>query len=282
MDMTIQKFHPFEQKKGAANLNSSLNWQIFKLSNQEMRYFFEISYNGTRYHGWQNQANAIGVQQVVEDALSKLFRNKVEITGSGRTDTGVHCAQQFFHADFKSEINTSDLMHRLNSFLPRDIAIHSIQKVKENAHARYDAHERAYEYRITTKKDPLLSGYSFYFFKPLDIERMNRAARLLLGKHDFTSFSKVNTDVNHFICDIKKAKWHKKKDLLVFEIAANRFLRGMVRAIVGTLLDVGSEKISLHDFQEIIKGKDRKKAGMNVPAEGLFLMKVKYPKRIFS
>src|ERR1041385_4490881 len=130
-----------------------------------MRYFFEISYNGSHYHGWQNQANAIGVQQVVEEILSKLFREKMEITGSGRTDTGVHCAQQFFHADFKSELNPVDLIHRLNSFLPKDIAIRSIHKVKDTAHARYDARERSYEYRITTKKDPLLTGYSFYCFK---------------------------------------------------------------------------------------------------------------------
>ncbi len=245
-----------------------------------MRYFFEISYNGGRYHGWQNQANAIGVQQVVEDALSKLMRYKIEIVGSGRTDSGVHCAQQFFHADFKSELKTDDLLHRLNSFLPRDIAIHSIRKVKDDAHARYDARERAYEYKITTNKDPLLIGLAFYFFKPLDIDAMNRAARFLMGEHDFTSFSKVNTDVNHFRCKIKKAKWTKKGNLLLFEIAANRFLRGMVRAIVGTLLDVGTGKISVSDFQKIIQSKDRKKAGMNVPAEGLFLVRVKYLRNI--
>jgi len=247
-----------------------------------MRYFFEISYNGSCYHGWQNQANAIGVQQIVEDALSKLMRDKIEIVGSGRTDSGVHCAQQFFHADFKNELKTDDLMHRLNSFLPRDIAIHSIHKVKDSAHARFDARERSYEYRITTKKDPLLIGYAYHFFKPIDIDLMNQAAKLLIGEHDFTSFSKVKTDVNHFVCDIKKAKWQRKDDLLIFEISANRFLRGMVRAVVGTLLDVGTEKISLHDFQEIIKGKDRKKAGMNVPAEGLFLTQVKYKSGTFG
>src|SRR6185369_130924 len=131
----------------------------------------------------------------------------------------------------------------------------------------------------TVKKDPLLIGYAYYFFKPLDVELMNRAAKLLIGEHDFTSFSKVKTDVNHFVCDIKKAKWQKKDDLLIFEISANRFLRGMVRAVVGTLLDVGTKKISIHDFQEIIKGKDRKKAGMNVPAEGLSLVSVKYSKK---
>jgi tRNA pseudouridine38-40 synthase len=246
-----------------------------------MRYFFEIRYNGARYHGWQNQANAVGVQQVVENALSKLMRNKIEIVGSGRTDTGVHCAQQFFHADFNNELKTDDLMHRLNAFLPKDIAIRSIFKVKDSAHARYDARQRSYEYRITAKKDPLSIGYAYYFFKPLDVRLMNRAAKLLVGEHDFTSFSKVKTDVNHFVCNIKKSKWRKKNDILIFEISANRFLRGMVRAVVGTLLDVGAGKISIRDFQEIIKGKDRKKAGMNVPAEGLFLTEVKYKNGIF-
>lgn len=245
-----------------------------------MRYFFEISYNGSRYHGWQNQSNAVGVQQIVEEVLSKLMRDKIEIVGSGRTDSGVHCAQQFFHADVKHELKPDDLIHRLNSFLPKDIAIHSIFKVKDSAHARYDARQRSYEYHITTKKDPLLLGYAYHFFKSVDVGLMNRAAKLLVGNHDFTSFSKVKTDVNHFICDIKKAKWRKKNGLLIFEITANRFLRGMVRAVVGTLLDVGTGKISLYDFQEIMKGKDRKKAGMNVPAEGLFLTKVKYKKGI--
>jgi tRNA pseudouridine38-40 synthase len=186
-----------------------------------MRYFFEISYNGSRYHGWQNQANAVGVQQVVEDALTKLMRDKIEIVGSGRTDSGVHCAQQFFHADFENELKADDLIHRLNSFLPRDIAIHSITKVKETAHARYDARERSYEYRITTKKDPLLMGFSYYFFKPINVGSMNRAAKFLIGTHDFTSFSKVKTDVNHFVCEIKKAKWNGKGDLLIFEITAH-------------------------------------------------------------
>ncbi|MBS1680930.1 MAG: tRNA pseudouridine(38-40) synthase TruA [Bacteroidetes bacterium] len=246
-----------------------------------MRYFFEISYNGSNYHGWQNQANAVGVQHVVEHALSKLMREKIAIVGSGRTDTGVHCAQQFFHADFNKELNADELLHRLNSFLPKDIAIRSIRKVRDTAHARYDAHVRAYEYKITTKKDPLLTGNAFYFFKPIDVSAMNRAAKLLLGEHDFTSFSKVNTDVNHFRCTVKKARWTKKKDLLLFEISANRFLRGMVRALVGTLLDVGTGKISVDGFRKIIDSKDRKKAGMNVPAEGLYLIKVNYPKKIF-
>ncbi|MCA6379255.1 MAG: tRNA pseudouridine(38-40) synthase TruA [Cytophagales bacterium] len=246
-----------------------------------MRYFFEISYNGTAYHGWQNQANAVGVQEVVESALSKIFRTKIEIVGSGRTDAGVHCAQQFFHADLDKEIDEPTWLIKLNSLLPKDIAIRTIRPVKAEAHARYDAFERSYEYKITRVKDPLLIGQAYYFFKSLDVANMNRAAALLVGEHDFECFSKVKTDVNHFICTVKKVHWNQKGDLLVLNITANRFLRGMVRAIVGTLLDVGCGKISLEDFNGILKGKDRKKAGMNVPPEGLYLTSVKYHKKIF-
>ena len=246
-----------------------------------MRYFFEISYNGKNYHGWQSQLNAVGVQQKVEEALSQLFREKISIVGSGRTDTGVHCKQQFFHADIENEFDIDTLIIRLNSFLPKDIAIRSIRKVKQEASARYDAFERTYEYHITRVKDPLKDGLAFYFFKEIDLPTLQRAAALLTGKHDFECFSKVKTDVNHFICDIKEAEWNQKGDLLVFTITANRFLRGMVRAIVGTLLDTGTGKISLDDFKSILKSKDRKKAGMNAPPEGLFLMSVKYPKTIF-
>lgn len=246
-----------------------------------MRYFFEISYNGTNYHGWQSQKNAVGVQQVVEEVFEKLFRNKFEIVGSGRTDTGVHCVQQFFHADFDLELNGQVIQQKLNSFLPKSISINSIRKVRGDAHARYSAIERAYEYRITKVKNPFYQDYAYHFFKEVNIQTMNKAATLLVGEHDFESFSKVKTDVNHFICNLKGAKWNEVGDLLVFQIAANRFLRGMVRSIVGTLLDVGSGKTSLKEFEQIVKSKDRKKAGMNVPPSGLYLMKVKYPKTIF-
>jgi len=247
-----------------------------------MRYFFEISYNGTHYHGWQNQKNAIGVQQVVEEALSKLMREKISIVGSGRTDAGVHCVQQFFHSDIETDFKPVDLTHRLNAFLPKDIAIRKIFPVTMNAHARYDAIERSYQYKITREKDPLLVGYAHYFFRDLDVPTMERAASLLMGEHDFECFSKVKTDVNHFICDIKQASWNQKGNVLVFTITANRFLRGMVRAIVGTLLDVGTGKLSLKQFQEILKSRDRKKAGMNAPPEGLYLTQVKYPKSIIN
>jgi tRNA pseudouridine38-40 synthase len=245
------------------------------------RYFFEIAYNGSHYNGWQSQNNALGVQAVVEEALTKLLRTPIEIVGSGRTDTGVHCEQQFFHSDIEKAFDEEQLLIRLNSLLPKDIAIGAIRKVKPTASARYEAYERTYHYEITRKKNPFLEGLAWHFFKPVDVQTMNQAAALLVGEHDFECFSKVKTDVNHFVCDIKKAEWKLEDDRLYFVITANRFLRGMVRAVVGTLLDVGTNKISVVDFKAIIAGKDRRKAGANVPAQGLYLMKVKYPSSIF-
>jgi len=246
-----------------------------------MRYFFEIAYHGKNYAGWQNQANAVGIQSVIENALSQMFRTEIKIVGSGRTDTGVHCEQQFFHCEIEKPFETESLIIRLNSYLPRDIVVKAIRKVKPDANARFDAQERTYVYKITRKKNPLLEGLAWHVFKPLDVQTMNRGAALLIGEHDFECFSKVNTDVNHFLCEIKRAEWREKGQMLEFTITANRFLRGMVRSIVGTLLDVGSRKTTLKEFQGILNSKDRKKAGPNVPAQGLYLIKVKYPTRIF-
>jgi tRNA pseudouridine38-40 synthase len=246
-----------------------------------MRYFFEIQYHGANYSGWQSQENAIGVQAVVEEALSKMFRTPIQIVGSGRTDAGVHCEQQFFHADIESPFEIQKYYQKINSFLPRDIAIPSIRKVTHEANARYDAIERVYQYRITLIKNPFLQGLAWHFFKPLDVQTMNDAAALLLGEQDFECFSKVKTDVNHFICDIKQAHWHVEESKLEFTIAANRFLRGMVRAIVGTLIDIGTGKTSVADFNNILHSRDRRKAGANVPAHGLYLVQVKYPEGIF-
>lgn len=246
-----------------------------------MRYFFEIAYNGKNYNGWQAQQNSMGVQTVVENTLSKLLQHQIKIVGSGRTDTGVHCEQQFFHTDIEQAFDKVNLLLRINSFLPKDIVIRSIKAVKVTANARYDAIERTYRYEITRMKNPFLDGLAWHFFKPLDIQTMNQAAALLVGEHDFECFSKVKTDVNHFLCTVKKAAWREDNNRLVFTISANRFLRGMVRAVVGTLLDIGAGKISMKDFQAIIRSKDRKKAGANVPSHGLYLMKVKYPSGIF-
>jgi tRNA pseudouridine38-40 synthase len=245
------------------------------------RLLFEIAYKGTHYAGWQSQPNATSVQEVVEDALSKLLRAEIKIVGSGRTDTGVHCEQQFFHADIEKSVDAEKLLLRLNSILPKDISIQSIRPIKPEAHARYDATERTYQYRITQQKSPFLEGLALHYFKSLDIQTMNKAAALLTGEHDFECFSKVKTDVNHFKCTIKKSVWKQEGNILEFTITANRFLRGMVRAIVGTLLDVGSGKITVKEFEAIMKSKDRRKAGANVDAHGLFLVKVKYPSTIY-
>lgn len=247
-----------------------------------MRYFFEIAYKGTNYAGWQSQPNATGVQEVVEEVLSKLLRTDIQIVGSGRTDTGVHCEQQYFHADVGQSLDRAKFIVKLNSFLPKDISIAAIHSVKDEAHARFSAIERSYEYRITTKKNPFLDGLALHYFKVLDVQTMNKAATLLVGIHDFESFSKVKTDVNNFRCEIKQAEWRETSDLIVFHITANRFLRGMVRAIVGTLLDVGAKKLSVEEFKEVIEGKDRRKAGMNVSPTGLFLTKVVYPSTVFN
>jgi len=246
-----------------------------------MRWFFEISYLGTAYNGWQTQPNGTGVQQVVEEALSTILRQPVAIIGSGRTDTGVHCAQQFFQADLDDRIDARTLVHQINSLLPRDIAIGSVRAVKPDASARHDARARTYRYLITLKKDPLLTGRALLFFKPVDLNNMKAAAKHLIGEHDFQCFSKVRTDVNHFRCDIRKAEWKKSGDQLEFTITANRFLRGMVRAVVGTLLDVGIGKISVREFRQVIESRDRRKAGMNVSPDGLYLQSVRYPARIF-
>lgn len=246
-----------------------------------MRYFFEIAYHGGHYNGWQSQHNALGVQAVVENVMSRIMRTPVAIVGSGRTDAGVHCEQQFFHTDLDRAFDPERLMLQMNSFLPPDIAIRSVRRVRADASARYDAVERTYRYEITRIKDPFRKELSWHYFKPLDLEQMNAAAALLVGEQDFECFSKVKTDVNHFICDVKKAVWVKKGSQLIFTISANRFLRGMVRAIVGTLLDVGTGKITTEEFAAILQSRDRKRAGANVPALGLYLEKVKYPSRIF-
>lgn len=246
-----------------------------------MRYLFEIAYNGSSYNGWQTQHNGIAVQTVVEEVMSTILRMPVSILGSGRTDAGVHCEQQFFHTDLPEQSDKNELLLRLNSFLPRDIVLRSVREVKPDISARYDAIQRTYRYQITRVKNPFSLGLSWHYFKGLNVDNMNEAATFILGEQDFECFSKVKTNVNHFLCDIKSASWLQQGDELVFRISANRFLRGMVRAIVGTLLDVGTGKITQRDFASIIQSKDRKKAGANVPAYGLYLERVEYPSTIY-
>ncbi|MCF8715668.1 tRNA pseudouridine(38-40) synthase TruA [Joostella atrarenae] len=245
-----------------------------------MRYFLELSYNGRHYHGWQNQPNAISVQEVLENALSILLRKEISIMGAGRTDSGVHAKQMYAHFDTEEEINRVELIYKLNSFLPTDISIKDIFLVKDDAHTRFDAVARSYEYWIVQEKNPFLTDYAYYFKTVLDIGAMNEAAAELLNHKDFQCFSKSNTDVKTYLCDLKKAVWVQEKETLVFHITADRFLRNMVRAIVGTLLDVGIGKSNLHDVKQIIESKSRSKAGASVPAHGLYLTEVTYPDTI--
>ncbi|PVW16396.1 tRNA pseudouridine(38-40) synthase TruA [Marixanthomonas spongiae] len=245
-----------------------------------MRYFIEIAYNGANYFGWQIQPNAITVQEVLETKLSILLKEPVKLTGAGRTDAGVHAKQLFAHVDVAEIEDLPALLFRLNSFLPKDIAVADIFKVNQAVHARFDAVEREYEYVVSLKKDPFLQGFAYQIHKMPDVEMMNKAAETLLGHNDFQCFSRTKTDVKTYYCTIKKAFWRKQGDQLVFTISADRFLRNMVRAIVGTLLDVGFNKTSLKAFNQIIADKDRSKAGASAPAHGLYLTKVTYPKTI--
>jgi tRNA pseudouridine38-40 synthase len=243
-----------------------------------MRYIIECAYRGTNYSGWQIQMNALTVQEVIEKALSTLLKYKIDITGSSRTDAGVHAMQQFAHFDMEEEILDCDnLVYRMNKLLPFYISVQKIDKVADDYHSRFEAISRKYEYRISRKKNPFQKGLSYEFNGDLNIELMNEACLILFKYIDYQCFSKINTEVSTFNCTILEAYWKDEpKGLLIFHIKANRFLRGMVRAIVGTLLEVGRGKISVSDFEQIILSKDRKKAGRAVPAEGLFLMEVNY------
>ncbi|WP_194776398.1 tRNA pseudouridine(38-40) synthase TruA [Pararhodonellum marinum] len=246
------------------------------------RYFLEFAYKGTNYHGWQLQHNAHSVQSEMEGALELLFGRPVSVMGSGRTDTGVHASQQFLHFDLDGDLEPKMAVKKLNGILPKDIAVYDLRAVRSDAHARFSALWRSYEYVISLRKNPFKQGLSWYCYYDLDMEKMNEAASVLLEHRDFQCFSKIHTDVKHFDCKIKEAYWEQKESYLIFHITANRFLRGMVRAIVGTMVQVGTGKINKEDFRQIILSKDRKKAGANVPADGLFLSKVVYPDVLFT
>jgi tRNA pseudouridine38-40 synthase len=247
-----------------------------------LRYFIVFSYFGKSYHGWQNQPNAITVQAVLEDTLSKLLGESVSVVGAGRTDAGVHAKQMYAHFDFGKKFDLGDLENRLNAFLPNDIAVKEIFEVLDNAHARFDALERTYEYWIVQEKNPFYSDSALYVRHSLNIEAMNDAARLFLEHSDFECFSKSKTDVKTYLCQVKKAVWSKEEDKLVFTITADRFLRNMVRAIVGTLLDQGLHKTNIEHIQQVLDSKDRSNAGASVPAKGLYLTKIVYPKTILK
>jgi len=242
------------------------------------RYFVRLSFKGTRYHGWQVQPNAVTVQEVLERAFSILLGENTGITGAGRTDAGVHASFYICHLDLSKEIVDRDkLVYRLNRFLPEDISINGIWKVPADAHARFTAISRTYKYYINTEKDPFITGTSWYYNRKLNMEKMNSAACLLKKYSDFSSFSRLHSDVRTNLCRILFAEWIAVDDKLVFTIKADRFLRNMVRAIVGTMIDVGRGKISEEDFTKIIEAKDRCAAGVSAPAKGLFLADIEYP-----
>lgn len=246
------------------------------------RYFLELAYNGSKYHGWQIQNNAVTVQEEIEKALSLLLGIPTGIIGSGRTDTGVHASQQFAHFDAPEIADRNSLLKKLNGILGKSIAIYDIKEVVPDAHARFDAIEREYLYKCRLRKSPFDHEGSWLHFQNPDIDQMNKAAALLLEYEDFECFSKVKTEVNNFRCEIKSAFWEQNGHELFFHITANRFLRGMVRAIVGTLMEVGVGKINPGDFRSIIESKNRRKAKAAAPAQGLYLCRVSYPDRIFK
>lgn len=242
-----------------------------------MRYLLQLAYKGTRYHGWQKQHNAISVQSVLEEKLSLLIGENIETLGCGRTDTGVHAKDFYAHFDTSQILDLNRMVFKLNQLLPDDIVALELYQVVDDFNARFDATSRTYEYWITQKPNPFLTELAWYQYGKPDIDQMNEAAGLLLGKKDFQCFSKVHTQVDNFICEITFARWEHKDDKLIFTITANRFLRNMVRAIVGTLLEVGKGKLSLEDLKLILERKNRSEAGQSVPARGLFLTRIDYP-----
>lgn len=245
------------------------------------RYFLKLAYNGRGYHGWQRQPNATSVQEAIEDALTTLFRAPISITGAGRTDTGVNARRMYAHFDTMAPIeDTPRLIRSLNSLLGNNIVIYDIIRVHDDAHARFDATQRTYKYFAITCKSPFAYPYAWLSYQPLDFDAMNEAAQILLNASDFTSFSKLHTDVKTNICDVTHAQWSPVADSPTawqFTISADRFLRNMVRAVVGTLVEVGTRKITIPQFAEIIESKNRCNAGTSMPPHPLFLWSIRYP-----
>jgi tRNA pseudouridine38-40 synthase len=247
------------------------------------RYFIEMAYNGAAYHGWQVQPNAVTVQQVIDDAFNKVLRSDIHVVGAGRTDTGVHASYFVAHFDCNNTIeNYPQIINKVNRILHNDVVVFDIQQVNDEAHSRFSATQRRYEYVLTLTKNPFLQGLAYKPSFIPDFEVMNKACEVLFDYIDFTSFSKLHTDVKTNNCLITKAIWENKNDKWIFTIQADRFLRNMVRAIVGTLMDVGRGKISIDDFRSIIERKNRSEAGMSVPPEALFLVDIAYPDEIFK
>ena len=245
-----------------------------------MRYFITLSYYGTAYHGWQIQPGVPTVQETLQRALSTLLRQGVEVVGAGRTDTGVHARRMVAHFDWPQAVDGPQLAYKLNKLLPRDIAVQAVEPVPQEMHARFSALSRTYHYYLHLHKDPFLQGRSWQMYGPLDFQAMNRAAGLLLGSHDFTSFSKLHTDTKTNDCTVSEARWDElRPGEWRFTISANRFLRNMVRAVVGTLIEVGRGRMTTEEFLRVIGQKDRCQAGESVPAHGLYLVDVEYDLR---
>jgi len=246
------------------------------------RYFIELSFKGTRYHGWQLQPNAITVQAEIERAIQILTGEPVNTIGAGRTDTGVHASGYIAHFDSDHALpaHHDDFLYKMNAILPEDIALHDIYPVKPDIHARYSAVHRAYRYRLSRVKDPFSTETSWYYPMPLDVAAMNEASARLMTFDDFTSFSKLHTDVKTNNCRIFQAGWSEHEFQLIFDIRANRFLRNMVRAIVGTMIEIGRGKLQPDGLDKIIEGKDRSLAGFSVPAHGLELVEIGYPEGV--
>lgn len=256
-----------------------------------MRYFIELAYFGKNFHGWQSQPNAVSVQETIERALSLLLRKEIALTGAGRTDTGVNARQMYAHFDIFKEIeDESRFISSLNSLVGRDISIKRLLKVEQESHARFDASLRTYKYFVSFSKNPFLKELCWHSPSPLDISIMNEAASLLVSTKDFTSFAKLHSDVKTNICEVKEAVWKQLKEDkeaheflgilnegIVFTITADRFLRNMVRAVVGTLIEVGRGKLSLENFKNIIEARNRCKAGTSMPPQALFLWQISYP-----
>ncbi len=246
-----------------------------------MRYFLNLSYNGTNYHGWQKQLNSLSIQEIVESKLKILLKHEVETVASGRTDTGVHALEQFIHFDTPLVIDSTAFVRKLNAILPVEISANNIFQVRDTASARYDARKRSYIYKVSLRKNPFVNQTAHLLYAKPDIEKMNLAAQMLIKYEDFQAFSKVKTGVTHFRCQIFEAYWVDNDNLIVFHITANRFLRGMVRCIVGSILDVGMNKTTIEKFCENIENKNRNFTGSSVPAKGLFLSKVQFSNNLF-
>jgi tRNA pseudouridine38-40 synthase len=246
-----------------------------------LRYFIELSYNGKNFHGWQYQPNAMSVQQTIEDSLEILLKQRIKILGAGRTDTGVHAKQMYAHFDFEDTLNLENLIYKLNAFLNKDIGIVNIHKVKPDSHARFDAISREYQYYITQKKDVYDYDKKYFFSKKLDFDKIDEAINILKKTKNFKSFCRTKSDVTNYNCDIYNFHYEKKDSEIIFIIRANRFLRNMVRSLIGTILDVSQDKILIKKLPEIIKKSNRIYAGPSVPAHALFLSNVEYPKTVF-